>query len=63
MAMMGNMLPIIAVRIEMWTKGHVTTSATTISTTAPTRSNQGARLKNNHHTRIANEQTSAPSAA
>jgi hypothetical protein len=38
----------------------VTTTATSISTIAPTRSAQGARLKNSHHTMIANAPTSAP---
>ena len=36
-------------------------SATIIRTMAPKRSDQGARLKNSHHTRTANPQTSPPS--
>src|SRR5712691_4269686 len=41
----------------------VATTATTIRTMAPTRSAQGARLKNSHHTTIANPQASPPSIA
>ena len=41
----------------------VATSATTIRTMAPTRSDQGARLKNSHHTTTANPPTTPPSIA
>ncbi len=41
----------------------VATSATIIRTTAPQRSDQGARLKNAHHTTTANPPTSPPSTA
>src|ERR1700730_10361156 len=38
----------------------VATSATIVKATAPRRSDQGARLKNNHHTTIANAPASPP---
>ena len=58
---MGNNIPPGAVAIDSWRTREVANIATTISTTAPTRSDHGARLKNTHHTTIANAATSPPS--
>src|ERR1035437_10189441 len=57
---MGNIIPIIPVAIDTWTMRDVANSAIIIRTIAPKRSDQGARLKNNHHTTIANPATSPP---
>ena len=43
-----NMKPIIPFAIDGWTKRDVTAAATSISATTPSRSDQGARLKNSH---------------
>ncbi len=58
---MSNIIPIIPLAIDSWTMRDVATSATTIRTMAPKRSDQGARLKNSHHTTTANPPTSPPS--
>ena len=58
---MGNNIPPGAVAIDSWRTREVANNATTISTIAPTRSDHGARLKNTHHTTIANAATSPPS--
>src|SRR5262249_53462804 len=50
----GNIIPIIPPAIEGSTTRLVATTATTISTSAPMRSNHGARLKNSHHKMVAN---------
>ena len=47
---MTNSIPIIPFAIDSWTMRDVATSATIIRTMAPQRSDQGARLKNTHHT-------------
>ena len=60
MAKMGNNIPIMPVAIDSWTMRDVANSATIIRTMAPKRSDQGARLKNTHHTTIANPPTSPP---
>jgi hypothetical protein len=60
---MGSIIPIIPFAIDACTTRDVAISATTINRTAPTRSDHGARLKNSHQARIANEATSAPSTA
>ena len=49
---MANIIPIIPFAIDSWTTRDVANSATTIRTMAPRRSDQGARLKNSHHTTI-----------
>ena len=48
------------VAMETWMMRDVATSATIIKARAPQRSERGARLKNAHHTTMANAQTSAP---
>ena len=57
------MIPIIPVAIDWWMMRDVAASATIISTTAPQRSDRGAREKNAHHTTTANPPRSAPSGA
>ncbi len=59
-AVMGSIIPIIPSRIDTWTRRDVANNATIIRTMAPTRSDQGARLKNSHHTRIAAAHTIPP---
>src|SRR5271157_428173 len=60
---MGNIIPIIPVAIEGWRKRGVAKSATIMRTTAPQRSNRGARLKKAHHTTTANQPKIPPTTA
>src|SRR5882724_8623838 len=60
MEKMYIIMPIPAFAMDWWTRGFVANTATIIRTMAPMRSNQGARLKNSHHTRTASPQTSPP---
>src|SRR2546425_12153050 len=60
MEKMGNILLIPAFAMDGWTICFVANTATTITTMAPTRSDQGARLKNTHHRTIANPPTTPP---
>ena len=53
-----NIIPIIPVAIDLWMTRDVAKSATIIKAMAPKRSGRGARLKNTHHTTIANPPTS-----
>ncbi len=55
-----NIIPIIPVAIDTWMMRVVAASATIIRTMAPKRSDQGARLRNTHHTTIASAPTSSP---
>src|SRR5947207_760057 len=57
---MGNIIPIIPPAMDLWIMRDVANAATIIRTMALTRSDQGARLKNSHHTTIANAPTSPP---
>ena len=59
----GSIIPIIPPAIDGWTIRFVASTTIGISTIAPNRSNQGARLKNNHHNRIINAQTNPPNIA
>jgi len=59
-AKMGNNIPIAPFAIDTWMMRDVANSATIIRPTAPTRSGQGARLRNTHHTTIANPQKTPP---
>ena len=54
MAEMGSNIPIIPFAIDSCTMRDVASTAPTMTTMAPTRSDQGARLKKSHHTMIAN---------
>src|SRR5579862_2574845 len=54
-----NIIPIIPVATDTWTRRFVATSATIARATAPRRSDQGARLKKTHQATIANTQTKA----
>jgi hypothetical protein len=56
-ANMGNNIPMAPVAIETSTMRLVANSATIIRPTAPKRSDQAARLKNNHHRTTANPAT------
>src|ERR1022692_1664609 len=56
-AKMGNNIPCAPVAIDTSTMRFVANSATIISPTAPTRSDQGARLRNNHQRMTANPPT------
>src|SRR5688572_4656462 len=49
--------------IEIWVRGRVRTIATAITTSESNRSDHGARLKKNHHTRISTEKSSPPNVA
>ena len=57
---MTNIIPIIPVAMDWWMMRGVANSATPIKTMAPTRSDQGARLKNSHHTTIVTPPRSSP---
>ena len=54
MAFKKNRTPKFPVATDSWRMRGVTTMATIISTTAPQRSERGARLKNAHQTTIPN---------
>ena len=60
MARTGNSIPMPPFASDTWMKRDVANSATTISTMAPKRSDQGARLKNAHHTTTASPPTRPP---
>src|ERR1039457_2974830 len=60
-AKMGNNIPCAPVAIDTSTMRFVANSTTIIRPTAPKRSDQGARLRNNHHRTMANPPTSSPS--
>ena len=60
MASIGKMKPIAPVEIDTSRNGHVAAIATMIRTSALTRSNLGARLKNNHQTMSARPPATAP---
>src|SRR5438105_1043419 len=60
MAYTGSIIPIMPPLIDSWTTRDVATSATVIRTNVPQRSDCGVRLKNAHHTTIANAQTRLP---
>ena len=60
MASIGKMNPIAPVEIDTSRKGHVAAIATMIRTSALTRSNLGARLKNDHQTMSARPPATAP---
>ena len=62
MAHRGNMNPIIPVAIERSMMRDVANIAASTKTTAPQRSDPGARLKNAHHMTIANPPTTPPRA-
>src|SRR6516165_1026657 len=57
---MKGIIPIIPVAIDLWTMRKVAATATTISTSAPRRSDQRTRLKNIHQTRINNPPATLP---
>jgi hypothetical protein len=57
---MTSISPIIPPAIEGCTRSFVTSTATTINASAPSRSRHGARLKNNHHSTRSNPHASAP---
>ena len=58
---MKIIIPCPAPTIDSWATVLAANTATIIKTIAPTRSDQGARLKNTHHTTIANAPTTPPS--
>src|ERR1017187_9273158 len=58
---MANNIPCAPVAIDTWMRREVPNSATTIRTTAPKRSDHGARLRKTHQARTAKPPTSSPS--
>ncbi|CAN5769047.1 hypothetical protein BH20ACI3_BH20ACI3_22430 [soil metagenome] len=59
-AKIGNNIPMAPFAIDTWTMRDVANSATIIRAMAPKRSDQGARLRNTHHTTITNAQKTPP---
>jgi hypothetical protein len=60
MANIGNIIPIIPFAMDGCTRCDVANNPTIIRTMAPTRSDQGARLKNSHRRRTASPPPKTP---